>query len=78
VAYAADLQKFQALEDEYRRALTEYETEAAVYDRLRQSSPDDPGLEERYQQVEVKARQAREKYEELESLRRALRSSVVA
>jgi hypothetical protein len=78
VAYVADLQKFQALEEEYRRSLTEYEREAAQYDELRRSAPGDPSLEERYRLVEEKGRQASAKYDELEALRRALRSSVVA
>jgi hypothetical protein len=76
--YSGDLRKFQELEEQYRRELADYETEAATYKSQLQLQPDDPELLKRYALVEEKGRQARRTYDELEQLRRALLPGAVA
>jgi len=76
--YSGDLRKFQELEEQYRRELADYETEAATYKSQLQLHPDDPELLKRYELVEEKGRRARRTYDELEQLRRALLPGAVA
>jgi uncharacterized protein YeaO (DUF488 family) len=68
--FSEDLQRFQDLEERYRKELVDYETEHRRYTDLLAREPQHPDLAKLYETVEEKGRRARDTYAELESLQR--------